>query len=107
FNQHNIPGDPSVIPPVGIDRGDFILFPDIIHHQYYKIITVVEFSGDIELEGGKTTLVNSQFFSVEIYMTLIIYRPEVKQVAFIVLRGNDKIPFIPQRAFIKRKFFLL
>src|SRR6266851_4463307 len=66
LQQHNIAAESSIVPPIGIERGNPISAAGVVDFYDHEVVTIVNLVCDLEVEGREAAFVFAQGFAVEI-----------------------------------------
>src|ERR1035438_6369704 len=88
LDKRNRAGKASIVPPIGLKRGNIVLMPRVIYRGHHKVGTRMNHGCDVAVETGEPYLVLAHLLPVYLEQLTIIRGADMPEAATVVLAAR-------------------
>ena len=103
FDQLHAARQPAIVPPIGVNAGNAIGAPRVVHLNDDTVLTFHDYICDLKIEWRVSANVLSEFLAIQPDSRLVIGRTEIKECTDVLSFLIRKISLVPHGAFIKQE----
>jgi hypothetical protein len=100
FDESHTPGEPAIVPPVGVERGNALAHAFVVDLDDERIVALGEIGGQFDFERCKAPCVLGELTAIDEYASVVVGRPEAQEPTFPYSVRRVEVPAVPERAFV-------